>query len=221
MSTNPHEDRAFLEKPENAYLTKAQILEWEEGRTFHTDWAAHHFFNWAEWLNHLRDRTVRIVEVGSWEGRSALCFLNVLPHSTIVCIDPFAGNVEHHENPYFADLARKSEKQFDKNLAGYEARVEKIVGSSTDVLPRLGAQGRRFDVAYVDGSHIAADVYRDAVLAWSLLDRGGIAVFDDYEWPLMETEEERPKLGVDMFLAGIPGQYREVHRGYQIAIEKL
>ena len=221
MSTNPQEDRAFLDKPDTAYLTKAQILQWEEGRTFHTDWAAQHFFNWAEWLHPYRDKALRTVEVGSWEGRSALCFLNILPKATIVCIDPFAGSVEHHQDPYFAELAKKSEQQFDHNLKGYEARVEKIVGDSAQVLPKLGAGGRRFDLAYVDGSHSAADVYRDAVLAWSLLDCGGIAIFDDYEWPLMDNEDERPKRGVDAFLAGIPDQYREVHRGYQIAIEKV
>jgi len=221
VSTNPQEDRAFLDKPDTAYLTKAQILKWEEGRTFHTNWGTPHFYNWAEWLHPYRDKALRIVEIGSWEGRSALCFLNILPKASIVCIDPFVGSAEHHANPYFAELARKSEQQFDRNLAGYETRMEKIVANSEEVLPQLGIKGRRFDMVYVDGSHKAADVYRDAVLAWSLLDRGGIVIFDDYEWKGMKMEEERPKLGIDNFLAVIPGQYRELHRGYQIAIEKV
>ena len=221
MSTNPHEDRAFLECPDNAYLTKAAILQWEEGRTFHSDWAAASFFQWSELLHPLRDRPVRILEIGSWEGRSALFFLNFLPRSTIVCIDPFAGSAEHQTDPYWIDLARKSEQQFDANLAEYENRVEKIVGSSADILPRLGTAGRRFDFSYIDGSHMAADVYRDGVLCWSLLERGGIALFDDYEWSMMDNEEERPKLGIDMFLMAHTGQYRELHRAYQLAIEKL
>lgn len=221
MSTNPHEDMAYLSQEDTAYLSKAEIARWEEGRTFSTDWAAHHFFMWAELLQGLRTRPVRILEVGSWEGRSALYFLNYLPLSRIVCIDPFSGNVEHHEDPYFAALALKTEGQFDRNLAAFGERVEKRKGTSTDILPELGIAGRRFDLAYIDGSHLAADVYRDAVLTWSLMETGGIVIFDDYAWELMEEERDRPKLGIDAFLETIRGAYRELHRSWQIAIEKL
>jgi predicted O-methyltransferase YrrM len=221
VSTNPHEDRAFLTQDDNPFLTKAEILNWEDGRTFHTDWAAGHFFNWAVLLKDLRQKPVRILEIGSWEGRSALFFLNYLPLSRIVCIDPFEGNVEHHTDPYFADLARKSEAQFDRNLAAFTDRVEKIKGSSSDILPDLGIAGRRFELAYIDGSHRAADVYRDAALTWPLMAPDGIVVFDDYEWSTVETDEESPKLGVDAFLAAHGGQYRELARGYQVAIQKV
>ena len=105
MSTNPDEDIVYLEKPDTAFLTKARITEWEAGKTFSTDWAAAHFFAWAELLHPLPDKPLRILEIGSWEGRSALFFLNYLPRSRITCIDPFGGNVEHHINPYFAALA--------------------------------------------------------------------------------------------------------------------
>jgi predicted O-methyltransferase YrrM len=221
VSTNPLEDRAFLTQDDNAFLTKAEILKWEQGLTFHTDWAASHFFDWSVLLKDLRSKPVRILEIGSWEGRSALFFLNYLPQSRIVCIDPFEGNAEHHANPYFADLARKSEAQFDLNLAAFSDRVEKIKGSSTDILPKLGIAGRRFDLAYVDGSHRAADVYHDGVLTWPLMAGGGIVVFDDYEWTMAETDEESPMLGIDAFLAAHTGQYRELVRAYQLVIQKV
>jgi predicted O-methyltransferase YrrM len=220
VSTNPDEDRAYLAQEDTAFLTKAEILKWEEGKTFSTDWAGHHFFMWAELLQDLRPRPLRVLEIGSWEGRSALYFLNFLPKSRIVCIDPFSGSAEHHQDPYFAELALKSESQFDANLAAFGDRIEKIKGTSTDVLPELGVAGRRFDLAYVDGSHMAADVYRDAVLVWSLMEPEGIVIFDDYGWDLMEDERERPKLGVDAFLKTIEGRCRELHRGWQIVIQR-
>ena len=37
---------------------------------------------------------------------------------------------------------------------------------------------------------------------------------------LFQEERERPKLGIDAFLAAVSGHYRELHRGYQIAIAK-
>jgi predicted O-methyltransferase YrrM len=221
MSTNPDEDAIILAAADTAFLSRAAILKWETGRTFSSDWATNHFFMWAEMLHPLRDKPVRIVEIGSWEGRSALFFLNYLPLSHIVCIDPFSGNIEHNLDPYFAKLALKSEAAFDANVDGYSDRVEKIKGSSTVVLPELGISGRRFDLAYIDGSHMAADVYSDAALTWLLMESGGIVIFDDYEWDGMEKETERPKLGIDAFLASVRGQYRELRREYQIAIAKL
>ncbi|MBX9776317.1 MAG: class I SAM-dependent methyltransferase [Xanthobacteraceae bacterium] len=220
MSTNPDEDQTWLSQPDTAFLTKARITDWETDKTFSTDWAGNHFFYWAELLDHLRDKPLRILEIGSWEGRSALFFLNYLPKSRIVCIDPFEGNAEHQADPYFRALARKSEAQFDRNLGGFGDRIEKIKGSSTTVLPALGIARRRFDLAYIDGSHIAADVYSDAVQTWPLIEPGGIVIFDDYEWPLMDNEAERPKLGIDAFLAAIDRQYRELHRDYQLVIAK-
>jgi predicted O-methyltransferase YrrM len=220
VSANPHEDRIYLDRPDTAFLTKAEITTWEAGKTFTTDWAAGHFFEWAELLHPLRQKALRILEIGSWEGRSALFFLNYLPRSRIVCIDTFGGNVEHHISPYFAELAPKAEGQFDRNLAELMDRVEKIKGTSANVLPELGIAVRRFDLAYIDGSHMAADVYSDAALTWPLMEPGGIVIFDDYEWVIMPDERERPKLGIDAFLATIDSHYQELHRGYQIAIAK-
>jgi Methyltransferase domain len=221
VSTNPYEDRVYLEKPDTAFLAKAEIASWETGKTFSTDWAASHFFTWAELLHPLRWKPVRILEIGSWEGRSALFFLNYLTLGRIVCVDTFGGNIEHHQDPYFAALAPKAEGQFDANLAGFAARLEKIKGSSATVLPELGISGRRFELAYIDGSHMAADVYRDAVLTWSMMEPGGVVIFDDYEWEFMNHDFERPRLGIDAFLRSVSGHYRELHRGYQVVIAKL
>jgi hypothetical protein len=117
-------------------------------------------------------------------------------------------------------LAAGIEGRFDANLAAFADRVEKIKGSSAAVLPELGIAGRRFDLAYIDGSHFAADVYADAVLTWSLMSSEGIMIFDDYAWDLMHTDLERPKLGIDAFLRTIAGGYRELHRDWQIVIAK-
>ena len=88
-------------------------------------------------------------------------------------------------------------------------------------LARLATEFRRYDFIYVDGSHHSADVYIDAAASWPMLERGGIMMFDDYEWPMMPTEAECPKLGVDAFLAGHAEQYRELYRGYQVVIERI
>jgi predicted O-methyltransferase YrrM len=220
VSTNPVEDRIYLEKPDTAFLTKAEIATWEEGKTFSTDWAAGHFFEWAELLHPLRQKVLRILEIGSWEGRSANFFLRYLPRSCVVCIDTFEGNVEHHRDPDFAKRVPEAEEKFDRNLAELMERVEKIKGTSATVLPKLGVARRRFDLAYIDGSHLAADVYNDATLTWPLMQAGGIVIFDDYEWNVEGEEWEQPKLGIEAFLAAISGHYQELYRGFQLVIGK-
>ena len=69
---------------------------------------------------------------------------------------------------------------------------------------------------------MAADVYSDAVLTWPMMESGGIVIFDDYEWEWdMGNGRQRPRLGIDAFLAAFRGQYRELHRAYQLVIAKL
>jgi hypothetical protein len=118
-------------------------------------------------------------------------------------------------------LVPETEHRFDGNLGGFGTRVEKIKGPSAAVLPQLGIAARRFGIVYVDGSHRAVDVYSDGALAWPMVVRDGILIFDDYEFDEVADDSERPKLGIDAFLAAFEGQYRMLHRAYQVIIAKL
>jgi predicted O-methyltransferase YrrM len=203
-----------------ALATEADIAGWYDGKDFSCDWTTNRIPLWVDVLEQYRDHPVRVLEIGSWEGRSALFFLNYLPKCHLVCIDTFGGNVEHHQDDYFAALVPGIEARFDNNVATFGGRVEKLKGASGTVLPQLGVNGRRFDIAYVDGSHYATDVYSDAVLTWSLMAPDGIVIFDDYAWELMNDDSERPKSGIDAFLNAISGQYRTIHCDYQLVIAK-
>jgi predicted O-methyltransferase YrrM len=202
-------------------LSEEEIAGWYAGKSFSADWTTWHFANWVEFLRPLRNAPVRVLEIGSWEGRSALFFLNYFANSRLVCVDTFGGNIEHMRNPHFAALVPEAERRFDANVAAFGARVEKIKGASADVLPQLGVASRRFDIVYVDGSHRAADVYGDGALAWPMVAREGIVIFDDYEFDEIKEESERPKLGIDAFLKACEGQYLLVHKAYQVVIVKL
>lgn len=203
-----------------ALAAEADIARWYEGKDFSCDWTTNRIPLWIDVLEDYRDRPVRVLEIGSWEGRSALFFLNYLPQCQLTCIDTFGGNVEHHQDDYFAALVPGIEARFDSNVSAFGSRVEKLKGSSGTVLPQLGVERRRFDIAYVDGSHYAADVYSDAVLTWSLMAPHGIVIYDDYAWDLMNDDSERPKIGIDAFLDAISGQYRVIHCDYQLVIAR-
>jgi predicted O-methyltransferase YrrM len=201
-------------------LSEVELAAWYAGKAFTCDWTTSRIPGWVEALESYRETPAQVLEIGSWEGRSALFFLNYLPKSHVVCVDTFGGNFEHQLDEYFAALVPDIEARFDANVAAFGDRVEKLKGPSSRLLPQLGIAGRRFDIAYIDGSHFAADVYSDAVLTWSLMKRRGIVILDDYDWDLMNDERERPRLGIDAFLKVIDGEYDVIHCSYQMMIAK-
>jgi predicted O-methyltransferase YrrM len=192
--------------------------DWYQRTTFTTDWTTHHFATWERILRSRRERVVDALEVGAWEGRSAIFWLNYFPASRLTCIDTFGGSAEHHVA--FAEGLAAVELHFDANMTPYGARVEKIKAHSTDALSLLGVKGRRFDFVYLDGSHRAADVYADACVAWSIVRPGGVLLFDDYTWVDMPDEMDRPKIGIDAFLLAAAGSFRVLDHGLQVLIEK-
>lgn len=130
------------------------------------------------------------------------------------------GGLEHHLGEI--DVA-SLEAAFDRNVAQVDAsRVRKIVADSRSALSSLQSSGARFELVYVDGSHLALDVLVDAALSWPLLVDGGILVFDDYLWAELGDEPlVRPGPAIDAFLTLVEGKYERIIGGHQVAVRKL
>jgi len=185
----------------------ARKLAREGGYSFTSDYVSRHVTNWKRLLEEYRDRAgVRMLEIGSYEGRSALWFLeNILTHPTasIVCVD------------FFTCLPL--DLRFDHNIrvSGVGDKVTKMKGTSEAILSALPLD--HFDIIYIDGSHEAACVLMDATLSWYALKRGGVMIFDDYLWDL---EEDRPQRAIDLFLKSFEGDYELLLKDYQVAVRK-
>jgi hypothetical protein len=183
---------------------------WFEGKTFSTDWASRAFPTWIAHLSDLRNRPLRILEIGSWEGRSTIFFLKFFPQSVITCIDLFTlGN----------------ERAFDSNVAEYGNRVTKIAASSRIALSNLCDLGKKtFDLIYVDGSHDRDDVMIDTLLAWRLLPVGGILIWDDYDidrWVHeLRLPDQWPKPAIDVFRWWHSDEMQTIVIGYQLIVRK-
>src|SRR5262245_16985931 len=111
-------------------LSRLRYWPWFRGKQLSADWASEYFTLWRRVLSPLQKRPLRILEIGSWEGRSALFFLNFFRRSTITCIDTFAGGSDHYKE--WADAIPTIESRFDQNLAPFGARVEKLRCRSQD-----------------------------------------------------------------------------------------
>lgn len=196
-------------------------MDYFEGRLLTHDWTSHHLKTWESLLGDMTSSSVDVVEVGSFEGRSALFFLQFLPRSRIICIDTFGGSVEHVTGvSQHASNMAAVESRFDENMKPFAARVEKRKGHSITILAELRAQDRLFDIAYVDGDHRAAPVFADARLSWNLLKNGGVLILDDYRWKLEAPVAERPAAGINAFLQDVAGEFDLLHQGEQIIIRK-
>jgi hypothetical protein len=176
------------------------------------DWMSDDTELWAHVLAPVKGKAgIRALEVGTFEGRSALWFLeNILtdPTSTITCVDIWVG-------PY--------EKTFDENIKAYDhpGKVIKIKNRSDEALRKLSPKS--FDFIYIDGSHEAKDVLVDAVMAWDLLKLGGLIIFDDYNWYGPRSwlvANFTPKIAIDAFLEIFKPYVELVYKDYQVVVRK-
>lgn len=205
-------------------LSKARYLNQVtfKGYQFTQDWFSGNIPVWEHYLKHFMNLTeLQVLEIGSWEGRST-CWLidNIMTHesSRITCVDTFEGSLEH--NSYESSYIRSIGERFDFNIARTQCleKVQKVVGKSSEALRTLSLNN--YDIAYIDGSHVASDVLEDTILVWSLVKVGGYIIFDDYLFGFPEHPEWNTKIGIDAFINVFKDKFRIVHKAYQIIIEK-
>ena len=188
---------------------------------FTQDWFSYNIPHLEKLVGMLPERK-RFLEIGCFEGRATCWFLEhaLDDDGEMYCIDPFTGSMEH-DNMDLSDLYTK----FIGNVSKVEKSsqcVSVMKEYSFDALAQLITRKQQFDFIYVDGSHTAADVLIDACMSWPLLKKGGIMVFDDYHWgPPEFNDYQKPKRGVDAFTHAFGDQFKVVHDGYQIGVQKL
>lgn len=125
------------------------------------------------------------------------------PSIEIHCVDTWE---RRHRAPG-AGVGMAAVEGFPAQLRPWRARhaVDVRVHKQRSDLARSCStqRGGQLDFIYVDGSHQAADVLCDAVLAFRLLRVGGVLAFDDYLWaedlPQGRDPLRCPKPAIDAF----------------------
>ena len=172
-----------------------------------------------------RHSAIDILEIGSFEGRSTLYLLSKINNSNIVCVDPFSGSLEHqYGHGILSELEGTIEDRFDYNTSRFSGRIKKIKSRSDSFFLDLN-KNIKFDLIYIDGSHYADDVLRDAISAFSVVKVGGIIFFDDYLWEWYGDKGLNPYFSpcfaINMFLKLKKGQYKLLKTYHQVAIKKI
>jgi hypothetical protein len=173
---------------------------------FSADWFSNNIPSFERFLGSLKDHPCRLLEIGSYEGRSAAWMIE---------------NVATHPDSVIETIDADENWRLQANLAatGHPNRIKFHLGLSAVVLRALPLES--YDFAYIDGCHWTVNVLEDAVHTFGLLKPGGIMAFDDYFWDNPDLNQEgRPKEAIDAFLAIYADKIELLDCNYQVWVRK-
>jgi predicted O-methyltransferase YrrM len=203
-----------------AYKSKSAEIASELAKNgrFSTDWFSNRAPHWQRIFasERFQERSIKALEIGSWEGMSACFLLGTLHDASLIAVDTWQGSEEHAE----MERVKSIEEVFDFNLARFGGRVRKFKGTSSAFFLTQVDVGP-FDFIYVDGSHRADDVICDAIQSWRLLAKGGVIVFDDYLWRFYPSVRDNPAAAINAFLRMKKGEYKILDVYEQLCLKKL
>lgn len=159
---------------------------------FQYDFFSHNIPHWEKILTYLNEKfgnNLRCLEVGAFEGKSALYMLdNFVGESNLTVIDYF--RFPKIKQTYFNNI---------KNHPKHN-QVRTIEGQSFVELSKLLNEDP-FDFIYIDAGKTSADNLFNLIVGERLLREGGIMIVDDFEWAIEGKEiKHTPKLGILNFI---------------------
>jgi len=172
---------------------------------FTNDWFTHNIPNFEKCMATIPERR-SFLEIGSYEGMSACWLLaNGLEEGGyITCIDPFFNNMRSVFESNVMEAKRLNQVVSTIQMTSYQA------------LAQLISMKQTYDFIYIDGVHSPDGALTDACMSWGLLKKGGVMLFDDYQYP-----QEPTKDGIDAFIKCFTGQFEIIINNYQLAVRKL
>lgn len=140
---------------------------------------------WKKFLTNID--SFSYLEIGTFEGRSALFVSEFNNCEKIVCVDPYLDYNESERYDFkmidvYESVNQKLKKIKDKN-------VELIKDTSDSFFSK---NQEFFKVIYLDGHHNYEYVKRDFINAMSCLEKNGILICDDFLWFKYEKLKENP-----------------------------
>ena len=191
----------FLINKINNILIKKKIINFKKKhqdlikeKKITNDYFSSHAYNFNFFLKDLNSN-FNYLEIGSYEGNSAIFVANNFKNSKIDCIDNWNKTEDYQDHKDFKHI----ENNFDHNVKNYK-NIKKFKCSSDEFFLK---NEKKYDVIYVDGYHHASQVYKDCKNAWNSLKFGGYLICDDYIWNFYKDIKENPCYAVNRFLQEI------------------
>lgn len=147
------------------------------------DWFSMNMNVWKNYLTPLKE--IKYLEIGSFEGRSAVFGGELSNVKEITCVDTFEGSKENGENINY-DLVYKNCLE---NLNRLNKPYNLIKNTSHNFFQN---NNKTFNVIYIDGSHFHENVKKDFINSMNCLDDRGILICDDFLWFFYKKKEHNP-----------------------------
>lgn len=197
--------------------------KFSEGFRFDNDWFTNNIPTWLMAFHlqkYNKNSELNCMEIGSWQGQSAIFLLHHYEKAKLTCVDTWEGADEHK----FGDAATsetllKVEDVFDTNLIEYKDRLTKYKGSSYQYF-NDNFERDKFDLIYIDGSHHSDDVLVDAIKSFEMLKVNGIMIFDDYFWKYYTRTIDNPSGAINAFIRLKCNQLEVICFDSQLIIKK-
>ena len=156
----------------------------------------------------------KYLEIGSFEGSSAIFFSRFLTNSNLTCVDIWKG-VEELSNIDFKVV----ESNFDKNIS--KIKFNKIIKIKSESEVFFKNNKEKFSIIYLDGNHFFQNVINDIEQSWRILEVDGILILDDYTWTYYDEPKQNPAYAINIFLNKHYKNLKILDMGQQVIVKKL
>ncbi len=167
-----------------------------------------------EWLaTHAREAS-RIVEVGSWHGRSTTCLADNTD-GIVFAVDTWGGSEEHRgampdlpDKSIYRDFCERTYNSFLYNMKSYidRRKVIPVHLPSVEAARIFAACNQIFDMVFIDAAHDYDSVRAD-IEAWRPLVKGLLCGHDAGHAPVAQAVQEafpnRPANECSMWLVNL------------------
>lgn len=122
----------------------------------------------------------RVLEIGSWKGKSTFCIAHGLSNGTIECIDPFNADGELQSKSAYDSEKGEMDllMQFNNNLIPFNNKIQITPhkGYSNEFVGKMAA----VDFLFIDGDHSIEGCTFDFENFENIVKIGGYLAFHDY-----------------------------------------
>ncbi len=123
---------------------------------------------YTEKLSHLKEKKIKILEIGSYSGASAAAFLKYFNKSSIYCFDiNISKFIFSSKNIHVYGLDINNKKKLEKTLKSIT----------------LGSNSNFFDIIVDDGSHYLSDILFCLNTLFKYVNKGGFYIIEDFKHP--------------------------------------
>tara|TARA_B100001094_G_C18138397_1_gene776485 strand:+ start:936 stop:1631 length:696 start_codon:yes stop_codon:yes gene_type:complete len=161
------------------------------------DYFSSHAYNFYKIIKKFKN--FKYLEIGSFEGNSAMFVAKNFKNSKIYCVDNWFGT-EEYNNLNFSTL----ENNFDFNMREFN-NINKFKMLSNNFFKNNKIN---FDIIYIDGYHKGFQVLEDFKNSWNILNDNGVIIFDDFIWKFYDKIEDNPCFVINSYLRNISNKVK-------------